>query len=302
MRWFRKTLRIASLTAATIWAATAIFLTENATHLPPNARTPQLASTADASIQTPDGLTLRAWTREAGVGTGEPAVWNGEPAVWNGKAVILLHGVGDSHTGTAGIAAMFARRGYRTLSPDSRGHGASGGDRFSFGVRERQDVSLWIDWITQHWKPTAIFGHGASMGAAILLQSMPQEPRLKAVIADCPFATFRSVAYHRVLRAAGPLFLPAVEPAFLYSRLRFQIDLGEASPEEAMRLSSTPVLLIHGEQDTNIPIEHSERLLRARNERHCRLWKVPKAGHVASFGTAPEDYERHTIRWLEEAR
>ena len=287
----RQLARILSWTfaaALVVWSATAIFLAENASRLPPQNRTPQLAASANASITTPDGITLRAWTQE--------------PASWNGKAVILLHGVADSHSGTTGVAAMLARNGYRTLSPDNRGHGASDGERFSYGVHERNDVTRWLDWMETTWKPTAIFGYGASMGASILLQTMPNEPRLRAVVADCPFATFRAVAYHRVLRAAGPLFAPAVEPALLYSRLRFDINLTAASPEDAMKNSSTPVFLIHGDADRNIPLNHSERLAAAREGRNCELWKVPGAAHVACYRTAPADYERKVLAWFENSQ
>lgn len=287
MSRFARTIKLVSATAVIIWSATAIFLAEGASRLPPQSRTPQLAPTANASTQTPDGVTLRAWTSE--------------PDSWNGKAVILLHGVGDSHSGMARMAAMFARNGYRTLSPDNRGHGASGGEVFSYGVRERNDVARWIDWIDKTWKPSATFGYGASMGASILLQSMPNEPRLKAVVADCPFVTFRAVAYYRVMRAAGPLLAPAVELALLYTRFRFDFDLGDASPKAGMRNSSTPVLLIHGDADRNIPVEHSERLAQLRNRRRCEFWKVAGAAHVACYRTAPAEYERKILNWFETA-
>jgi len=121
-----RTLQLASVSAILGWSATAIFLAERACRLPPQSLIPQLAPTAISSIETPAGITLRAWTQE--------------PVSWNGKAIILLHGVGDSHCGTSGIAAMFVRNGYRSISPDNRGHGASGGKTFSHGVRERNDV------------------------------------------------------------------------------------------------------------------------------------------------------------------
>jgi predicted acyl esterase len=84
---------------------------------------PGLKITA-AEIQAADGLRLQAaWVRQAG----------------SSRCVVVLHGVGDSHAGALGFARMFVEEGYSVLAPDSRGHGWSGGELVSFGVREADD-------------------------------------------------------------------------------------------------------------------------------------------------------------------
>lgn len=81
--------------------------------------------------------------------------------------------------------------------------------------------------------PPAYYGYGASLGGAILLQSLAVEPRLRAVVTGCLFSDFHNVAYDRL---AGLLpiprlaFAPVVEPALLYARLRFGLNLYDASP------------------------------------------------------------------------
>jgi fermentation-respiration switch protein FrsA (DUF1100 family) len=57
-----------------------------------------------------------------------------------------------------------------------------------------------------------------------------------------------------------------------------------------------PILLIHGDADRNIPPRHS-RELHALNPA-TQLWEVPGAPHVASYGTAPEEYERKVVEWF----
>ena len=54
------------------------------------------ASSANAVITAKDGIPLRAWTLE--------------PEHWNGSAVIVLHGIGDTHSGMRGLASMLAQR------------------------------------------------------------------------------------------------------------------------------------------------------------------------------------------------
>jgi len=138
------------------------------------------------------------------------------------------------------------------------------------------------------------------MGAAILLQALPREPRFRAVVADCPFASFSQIAQDRLSQVAGlptAVFWPTVTLGVFYGRLRYGVDLRQASPMATVRETSTPILLIHGTADTNIPIRHS-RELHSANPRATRLWEVPGAGHVASLEVEPDRYKRTVTEWF----
>jgi dipeptidyl aminopeptidase/acylaminoacyl peptidase len=215
-----------------------------------------------AQISAADGAVLRAWLFT--------------PARPNGGDVILFHGVGDTRLGMMGHAGFLLRAGYRVLTPDSRGHGASGG-AVSYGVREADDVHRWAGWLAGRGGKR-LYGLGESLGAAILLQSLAREPRFRAVVAECPFATFQEVARHRLAQATGApawAFWPVIGAGFTYARVRFGVNLWDASSVAAARAASTPVLLIHGERDTNIPPEHSREIAAA--DPRARLWIVPRA-------------------------
>ena len=111
------------------------------------------------------------------------------------------------------------------------------------------------------------------MGAATLIESLRSEPRFRAVVAECPFATFCEIARDRLTQLGVPVVFagPLVEGGFLYARIRYGIDLDRASPVEALRRSATPLLLIHG---TEIPISLS--VTRASCRPHGR--RVPGSG------------------------
>jgi pimeloyl-ACP methyl ester carboxylesterase len=141
------------------------------------------------------------------------------------------------------------------------------------------------------------------MGAAQLLQALATEPRFCAVAAECPFSTFRESAYDRMGQPfhLGPwlgrsLLRPVVECAYIYARLRYRLDMDRVSPEEAIAETTIPVLLIHGESDTNIPIRHSQRIV-ARNPR-VLLWAVPATGHSNAIDTSPGELETKLIAWF----
>jgi dipeptidyl aminopeptidase/acylaminoacyl peptidase len=226
--------------------------------------------------------------------------WLFTPRAANGSGVILMHGVGDTRMGMTGHAPFLLDAGYTVLLPDSRGHGSSGGDMITYGVREAADIHLWAGTLLAQPGITRLYGLGQSMGAAILLESLPREPRFRALVADCPFATFEEIAFDRLAQqgfAGRALSWPVVPLGFLYTRARYGVNLWSASPAEAVRNTRTPVLLIHGAEDDNIPPRHS-RELHAVNPAATELWEVPHAGHVASLITAPEVYRRRVTEWF----
>jgi len=245
------------------------------------------ASWSDVIVTAPDGIVLRAWLFT--------------PHHANRSAVIALHGVGDTRLGMLGHVDFLLRAGYTVLAPDCRGHGASGGDLITFGVREANDVHVWADLLFRLPQIDRLYGVGQSMGAAILLESLPRELRFRALVADCPFATFREIAYERLAQQGiigRVASWPAVPLGFTYVRARYGVNLWQASPVDALRTTTTPVLLIHGTADTNIVLHHS-RELHAINPTHTELWEVHGAGHVASLGTSRQAYIRRVTSWLE---
>jgi pimeloyl-ACP methyl ester carboxylesterase len=184
--------------------------------------------------------------------------------------------------------------------PDARGHGLSGGSIISYGIREAADVHTWVDWFLQKRPVTHLYGLGQSMGAAILLESLPGEPRFRAVVADCPFDTFEDIAYYRLERASGLsrwASWPVVQIGFLYARLIHGIDLRKASPADAIRSTTIPILLIHGTADVNIPPNQSAAS-HAANPKSTVLWLVPGAQHVGSLGNSTQEYVRRVTEWF----
>jgi uncharacterized protein len=276
-------------------AASSLLVTNNALHVPH--RIPQsdaadaLARTTDSSwtdvqVTARDGVILRAWLFT--------------PPEPNGSAVIALHGVADSRMGMLAHAEFLLRSGFTVLVPDCRGYGASGGELITYGVRESGDVRCWSDRLLRDRRLHRLYGIGQSMGASILLQSLTAEPRFRALVADCPFATFEEIAYERLAQISGfPQFAfwPIIRAGFVYTRIADGVDLRQASPAAVIRTTHVPILLIHGSADSNIPPHHSLEL-HALNPGATQIWIVPGAGHVESLATAPHMYARNVVAWF----
>jgi len=207
-----------------------------------------------------------------------------------------------------GAAQLLLRHGYSVLLPDARAHGSSDGAVATYGLREADDIRRWFDWLQQTQGPHCVDGLGDSMGAAQLLESLSDEPKFCAVVAESPFANFREASYDRKGQevGAGPwagrtLLRPAVEMGILYARLKYGVDLSRAAPDAAVKASQVPVLLIHGRMDNNLPPRHSE-LIVGRNHSHnpqVVLWEPRDAGHCGASGAEPAEYARRVIGWFD---
>jgi len=229
--------------------------------------------------------------------------WFIQPSHGNGNAVIVFHGVGDNRLGMVGYAELLMRNGYNVLMPDARAHGLSGGNVATYGLLEADDIRRWFEWIETNNRPRCIYGLGESMGAALLLQALPSEPNFCAVIAESPFSTFREIAYDRMGQQfhAGPwvgrtVLRPIVEIALLDVRWKYDLNLDSVSPEDAISKTRVPVMLIHGQADSNIPVRHS-RVMKALNP-GLVLWEVPNADHCGAISTAPDEFPKRVLNWF----
>jgi uncharacterized protein len=239
----------------------------------------------DVQIKAADGTVLRAWL-----------FLPGRP---HPNYAILLHGVGDTRAGMHNLIRMLLRNDYAILAPDSRTN------LVTYGVLEAPDVHQWADYLYRTQLVQNLYGLGESMGAAVLLQSLPLEPRFCAAVADSPFSTFTAIGHDRIQQdlnsdswPARAIAAPVIFFGLFYTRVRYGVDLSAASPLNAVRHTSTPILLIHGLRDDNISPQHSRILLLA-DPHHIVPWFVPKARHTGAYSADPALFEQRVISFFE---
>jgi pimeloyl-ACP methyl ester carboxylesterase len=123
----------------------------------------------------------------------------------------------------------------------------------------------------------------------------PPRPLIVAVVAD-------SAAPEVVLPVANRLRTPfrrfVAARAFDAAARRLGADPRDTEPIRVIGLvDPVPLLLVHGEADTTVPIDDARRLAAAGGPSTV-LWTVPGAGHSASHAVAPQDYERRVTDHL----
>lgn len=114
------------------------------------------------------------------------------------------------------------------------------------------------------------------------------------MVAESPFVCFADIAAYRAFGMR-----PLASTAMLYASLRHGLALEDACPLRSLKedRTATPVLLIHGLDDANIPVEHSRRLA-AVDPARIALWEVPGAGHVQVLGRTYPAYSQRVIAFF----
>jgi pimeloyl-ACP methyl ester carboxylesterase len=203
------------------------------------------------------------------------AGWRCAAAAARRGSLVYLHGIADNRTSSAGAIERFRRLGLDVIAYDSRAHGESGGDFCTYGFYEKEDLRLVLGAIGEG--PIVLFG--TSLGAAVALQEASRNPRVTAVIAAETFADLQTVATER----APIFFTPGViRNAFELAEAQGRFSIAAVSPVLAAASIRVPVLLVHGDADTDTPPEHSRRVFEALAGPR-RLVLVAGAGHNQSL-------------------
>lgn len=205
--------------------------------------------------------------------------------------VFLLHGRSGKKEDMLAIAERFVAAGYRCLVYDARCHGESDGENCTFGHAEKGDFRAVLDQTLallgdRGENPGQLCAVGISLGASVLLQSLPDEPRLSAVVAVAPFATLPDVVNHSARRNIYrhiPLWL--IAGTMRTGGFRAGFDPFQVSPLRGVEQTTRPIFFVHGELDEVIPVEHTRRLhAAAAGPKQLRLIPDGTHGNVLAKG------------------
>jgi pimeloyl-ACP methyl ester carboxylesterase len=218
------------------------------------------------SFRSDDGLLLRGWLfRAQGARRG---------------LIVYLHGIADNRRSGVGLARRYTPQGYDVLVYDSRAHGASEGTVCTYGFYEKRDLSRALDVAQAMTGATDAIVFGSSLGAAVALQAAAIEPRIRAVVAQSPFADLETVIRDRAPFVATR---DEVARAIALAESEGRFRAADVSPCAAAALIHVPVLLIHGAEDHETPPVHSRRIYEALTGPR-RFLVVPGAGHNDVLG------------------
>jgi fermentation-respiration switch protein FrsA (DUF1100 family) len=259
------------------------------THPPrkPITRTPADLGIAfeEVTFPTADGLTLSAWYIPA----------------QNGRTLIACHGIYDSREQFLEPAVALAKHGYGFLIYDARAHGKSGGTLSTYGYHEVKDVAGAIDYLQA--RPDAEHNQlgimGNSLGGITAIRAAARMPQLRVIVSESAFADFaRDIGSAFTRFTHLPAFPFAALVIFWGERLT-KIDLKDIRPaRDISALSPRPILLISDLADEIVEEPLDGELLYANAGQPKELWQIPNCHHVQAWKTAPAEYERRVLAFL----
>jgi len=230
------------------------------------------------TIRTADGIDLDAWYI---------------PNSGSRKSILVCHGYpadkGDILSGISFLAAD-----YTLLLFDFRAMGKSQGSVSTAGSREQRDFQAAAAFLKKKgFKDFGVFGF--SMGAAVALKA--SGPEVRCIVADSSFADLNTVLV-MIFKEFGFLRYPLILLVRLWTRLFLGIDIARDSPERSIARLTIPVLLIHSEKDSLIPVEQAYRLKRAYPP--SSLWVVPGADHGRQRAEQEGEYRQRIKGFFQE--
>jgi uncharacterized protein len=205
-------------------------------------------------------------------------------------AVLLLHGFAANRRkpAYARLADGLATR-VPVLALDLRGHGESGGWS-TFGDREADDVTAGVDWLQRlgHRRVVVV---GLSMGATAALHAASTGLDLAGVVAISAPARFRDQPETEATKRLKRVWDSPAQRRALHLALGVRL----AGPEHwrrpphpvAMAADITsPLLVVHGEDDAYFPMSDAEDLVAAAGG-PVTLWREPAGFGHAEDGVVP---------------
>ena len=234
----------------------------------------------EVAFDSSDGLRLTGWYRPTA----------------NGATVLLVHGGGSDRQGSVRHARMLVRHGYGVLLYDARGRGHSEGSPNNYGWDWRKDVAGALGFLKRQPEvdPERIGGLGLSTGADVLVETGPDRPDLRAIVADGAAAeTWED--WHR-LRGNDLGMIPG---AFMFGAIGvLSGDPPSPTLEDRVHKTRQPLLLVSAgtaeEYEFNVMYDRAG----GPNVEH---WNLADATHTAGIRQAPAPYEARITAFFDRA-
>ena len=200
---------------------------------------------------------------------------------------MLLHGWGGNASTLLPAAQALHRAGYAVLLPESRNHGRSDRDSHSSLPRFAQDLDSALDWLRLQpgIDTSRVSALGHSVGGAAVLLSASRRHDLHAVVSVSAFAHPEQMMRSWLASRRVP-YWPLGWLVNRYVERVIGARFDAIAPAHTLPLAQCPVLLVHGLQDSTVPIEDARWLWQHRAQAKVTLLECN--GTHEAFDDMPE--------------
>ena len=177
------------------------------------------------------------------------------------KTVIILPGRRETLVYSYFYANPYREAGVNVLVIDQRAHGFSEGTYSTGGIKEAEDVSLWMKYLHDELGQKEIVLHGICVGTccATIVATKYKTNYLKAVILDSAFISYKEIYKNHYLEGGHKLF-PVFYQIWMWFKFFTKCDINDSNPEKYMPDFDLPVLFMWGTKDVYCLPEKSKIL------------------------------------------
>lgn len=210
--------------------------------------------------------------------------------------------------------------GYDIFTFDFRGHGQSAAEpgytpRQWVTERDLSDMrgalTFALNWLGERGLPRAVGVFGISRGACAALLAAREMPEVRAIVADGVYSTDQAIEYFMerwayifakvrvVYENHHPLFWRFLRWCMMCcARREFRCTFPSVR-KTIRRMMPRPMLFIHGEKDSYLPVEQCRQLYALAGQPKY-LWIAPGAKHNQAVVRHPERYAQLTVRFFDQ--
>jgi len=241
------------------------------------------------------------------------------PAVPRRGFIVFAHEFCSDMYSCARYGRPLREAGYDILTFDFRGHGQSEcppdyTPRQWVTDRDLDDmrgaIAFAEAWLEEHGYPVRLGAFGISRGACAAFLAALENPRIVALVSDGGFSTDSTIEYFMkrwayifakvrfVYENHPPTFWRFLRWAMMYyARREFKCRFPSVR-KAIKRMTPRPVLFIHGEKDSYLPVEQSRRLYALAGQPKY-LWTAAGARHNQAVVRHPDFYADLTTRFFD---
>ena len=204
--------------------------------------------------------------------------------------VIFHYGYSSNITINGPLIHKLYNHGFNVLGIEPRGHGETDGHYTSMGWYEKDDVVRWINYINNMDHEARIVLYGVSMGAATVMLTLGENlpDNVVCAVEDCGYSSlWEEYVYQCRSTVHYPIFVLVCGD--VVTRLRLGFSYSKVNCKKALARSRTPILMIHGTEDTFVPFSMLQKNYDAAA---CekQMLAVEGATHARSSSKDPELY------------
>jgi alpha-beta hydrolase superfamily lysophospholipase len=219
------------------------------------------------------------------------------------KCAVIVPGRTESLLYSYFFADVYAKNGYNILTVDVRAHGLSDGKYQTAGIKESDDLILWIDLIREKYGIDDFAIHGICVGGAMAVYAYAKLKRagahpIKRIVTDGLYISYYEIFKQNFKMRKRPVF-PMLQLVFFLAFVFAKVRLFTETPLKYMKDIDIPILFIWSAKDIFCRRSKCEELFEACASSDKELCFFPEGRHSHVRSTQEAAYDDVIARFLQ---